>query len=162
MAAAKSATGVRPTRARKNGETIRMKAVKEAADAVGLHLYRFNTSAPPIVRDGQRIMRRGSFNSPGVADFIGWAPGGRFVAIEVKDAGGVLRDEQALFLDHVTTTGGVALVAVGAGEVLLLADAAKAAGGWYGVLSPFALPSDTRMKLRARVAMKAAQRAARR
>ena len=49
--------------------------------------------------------------APGVSDLIGWAPGGRFAAIEVKAPRGRLTDEQAAFIELVRRSGGVAGVA---------------------------------------------------
>ena len=117
--------------------------MKQAAEAIGLVLVRFNPTAPPIIRDGQRIMRRG-VNEPGVADLLGLAPGGRFVAIEVKSEDGKLRPEQALFLDRVTQYGGLALVARGIDEIRHLHLVAQGAGSWWAVKSPFTLPDATR------------------
>jgi len=47
----------------------------------------------------------------GIADILGIAPGGRFLAIEVKSADGRLSKEQRLFLRSVQDAGGIAFVA---------------------------------------------------
>ena len=49
--------------------------------------------------------------APGVSDLIGWAPGGRFAAIEVKASRGRVTDEQKAFIDLVRRSGGLAGVA---------------------------------------------------
>lgn len=161
MTATKTASVAPAGRPRRNRETDRMKAIKEYADSVGLRLLRFNPTAPPIIRDGKRIMRRGSFNAPGVADFVGFCPGGRFIAIEVKEIDGDVSDEQALFLDGVTAAGGIALIAYTPVDVARLANEARASGSWYGVRSPYSLPHDYRLKLVLKLDAKRAKQARR-
>lgn len=43
----------------------------------------------------------------GSSDLIGWGPGGRFVALEVKTPTGRVTPEQRQFLDAVTAAGGI-------------------------------------------------------
>lgn len=47
----------------------------------------------------------------GGADIIGIAPGGRFIAVEVKTPTGRIRPEQNLFLQRVREAGGIAGIA---------------------------------------------------
>ena len=49
--------------------------------------------------------------APGVSDLIGWAPGGRFAAVEVKTPRGRATPEQLAFLELVQRSGGVAGIA---------------------------------------------------
>lgn len=49
--------------------------------------------------------------APGVSDLIGWAPGGRFAAVEVKAPRGRATPEQLAFLELVQRSGGVAGIA---------------------------------------------------
>ncbi|HET9109100.1 MAG TPA: VRR-NUC domain-containing protein [Steroidobacteraceae bacterium] len=60
--------------------------------------------------------------APGVSDLIGWAEGGRFVAIEVKASRGRLTAEQAAFLDLVRRSGGLAGVARNVEEARAIID----------------------------------------
>ncbi|NDD53276.1 hypothetical protein EBZ39_05280 [bacterium] len=54
-------------------------------------------------------------NSPyrirGVSDILGILPGGRFLAIELKSATGVLTKEQKSFLEAIRANGGVSFMA---------------------------------------------------
>ncbi len=45
--------------------------------------------------------------APGVSDLIGWAPGGRFAAVEVKTPRGRPTPEQIAFIELVRRAGGV-------------------------------------------------------
>ena len=50
------------------------------------------------------------FGFPGCSDIIGQLVTGEFLAIEVKTPSGRVRDDQAAFLDKVSTHGGLAFV----------------------------------------------------
>ena len=52
-----------------------------------------------------------SFGLKGSSDILGVLPGGRFLAIEVKDHKGVVYPEQAEFIDGIAAHGGLAFVA---------------------------------------------------
>jgi hypothetical protein len=57
----------------------------------------------------------------GSSDLIGWH-GGRFLAVEVKDAAGKARADQERFINAVLTAGGIAGVARSPDDALLLLD----------------------------------------
>lgn len=63
---------------------------------------------------GRRFIRYGFRGCP---DVIGQLLDGRFLGVEVKAPGGKLGPEQAVFLERVTATGGVAFVARNAADV---------------------------------------------
>jgi hypothetical protein len=54
-----------------------------------------------------------SFGLKGSADILGCLPDGRFLAVEVKAAQGVLSPEQRQFLEDIKTLGGMAVVVRG-------------------------------------------------
>lgn len=58
----------------------------------------------------------------GISDLLCCAPGGKFVAIEVKAEGGKLSDHQAVFLDEVRRAGGTAIVAYSLDKVIELVE----------------------------------------
>ena len=66
-------------------------------------------------KDGGRFIRYGW---PGCSDILGQLRDGRFLAVEVKAPRGLLRPEQALFLERVRAAGGLAFVARNAADVL--------------------------------------------
>lgn len=68
------------------------------------------------VRNGKTAPFR--YGDKGVADIIGCAPNGRFIAVEVKRPGGVISDDQQVFLDGISKNGGVALVAFSLDDVV--------------------------------------------
>lgn len=53
----------------------------------------------------------GKFSLKGTSDILGLLPGGRFLAIEVKTAKGVVSKEQKAFLNKVNKKGGLGFVA---------------------------------------------------
>lgn len=55
----------------------------------------------------------------GVSDILGLAPGGRFLAIEVKSEKGKVSDEQRKFIRSVQDAGGIAFVARSARQVAM-------------------------------------------
>lgn len=87
-----------------------------------VRLWRNNTGA---LRDARgRQVRYGL--AVGSADLIGVVgPHGRFVAIEVKSAGGSVTGDQSLWLETVRRMGGVAGVARSVEEALALIEEAR-------------------------------------
>jgi len=79
--------------------------VQRLATKLGARLFR-NNSGRYRTESGRWVQ----FGVPpkGGSDLIGWMPGGRFVAVEVKVGRDKLSDEQAAFLAAVTKAGGVA------------------------------------------------------
>lgn len=73
---------------------------------------RMNTGA---ARVGNRFVR---FGFKGCPDVLGFLRDGRFLACEVKGPDGQLRSDQRVFLDRVTSAGGLAFVARSAHDVL--------------------------------------------
>lgn len=62
-----------------------------------------------VVLDAARRMQAGLCK--GSADLVGFAPDGRFLAVEVKTATGRLSTEQRAYIDAVARGGGIAYVA---------------------------------------------------
>ena len=88
-----------------NPETILLVQIRLAlAEIPGVILYR-----NAIGHDGRAHVDYGIQN-PGGSDLIGWVDG-RFLAIEVKTATGVVSHEQKDFIDLVRRHGGLAGVA---------------------------------------------------
>jgi hypothetical protein len=73
-------------------------------------------------KDGDRFVR---FGWPGCSDLIGQLKDGRFLAVEVKAPGGRLSDAQTIFLNRVTTAGGVAFMARNAADVSIFLEASQ-------------------------------------
>lgn len=76
------------------------------ASRLGLRVWRNNTGA---LRDkNDRLVKYGL--CVGSSDIIGIAPGGRFIAIEVKAPGKLPTPEQVKFISAVNKAGGAAFV----------------------------------------------------
>jgi hypothetical protein len=58
------------------------------------------------------------YTPPGIPDLYVFAPGGKFMAIEVKRPGGVVSPEQTKFIQKLNDLGFKAFVAYGLEEVL--------------------------------------------
>ena len=88
-----------------------------ALSKAGVLIWRNNTGVLP---DSRGIPVRFGL-CPGSSDLIGIAPGGVFVAIEVKNAKGRVSEEQTRFIDAVVAKGGRAGVARSALEAVAIA-----------------------------------------
>lgn len=91
-----------------------MREIQVAASERGWRLFRNNVAlgwvGQPCARC-QVFMRRQRFGlCVGSSDLIGWQPGGRFTAREIKTARGITTAEQAAFLKQVLRDGGDAAV----------------------------------------------------
>lgn len=95
------------------------RAIQIAATREGYRLFRQNVGLAwvgDVVRRtpttitllDPRPLRAGL--CPGSSDLIGWTPGGRFLAVEVKTPHGRVSDEQENFLRQVRGVGGVGVV----------------------------------------------------
>jgi hypothetical protein len=96
-------------------ETNILKEVMMALSGAGCIVWRNNVGALQDA-DG-RWIRYGVCN-PGGSDIIGIAPGGRFIALEVKTETGRVSKEQRNFIDAVLRAGGVAGVVRSAEDAL--------------------------------------------
>lgn len=78
-----------------------------------LGLFCFKHDAVGIFDPVKKVYRtsRNPNRITGVADILGLAPGGRFLAIEVKSEKGRLTDEQRKFIRSVQDAGGISFVA---------------------------------------------------
>ena len=110
-----------------NPETAIMSKVQLAATTSGARLLRFNNglywggdarkiSSHQQVHVGPGCVviynaRPVKTGPPGISDLLGWAPGGRFLAVEVKTPGGRVTPQQQAFIDAVNRAGGLGLVA---------------------------------------------------
>lgn len=88
-----------------------------ALSKAGVMAWRNNTGALPD-RNG-RLVQYGLCK--GSADIIGIAPGGIFIAVEVKAANGRVRPEQQTFIDNIRRMSGRAGVARSAEEAVRIA-----------------------------------------
>lgn len=103
-----------------NNETNLQRAIMVALSEAGCTVWRNNTGqayAGRVIHSSGGVVTLASA-SPivfglcvGSADIIGIAPGGRFLAVEVKTATGRVSREQQLFIDAVNAAGGVAGIA---------------------------------------------------
>ena len=86
----------------------------------GVFCWRNNVGAMRIqnVAGRPRFVRFGGI--VGAADILGCAPGGRFLAIEVKTGRVSVTEHQARFLEEVRAHGGLAAVIRSSDEVLAL------------------------------------------
>lgn len=76
-------------------------------NAKGIYCWRQNSGCAKI---GNRYIKFTSIN--GIADIIGIAKDGRFLAIECKrEKGGVLSDSQKAFLESIEKNGGITIIA---------------------------------------------------
>jgi hypothetical protein len=89
-----------------------MHQVQLRASQLGARLFRNNV--------GRTRTANGAWLAYGLckgsADLIGWCPGGRFLAVEVKKPGGLVSSEQVSFINAVNNHGGIAMVATSAEE----------------------------------------------
>lgn len=85
--------------------------------------WRINTGASVAEHNGKKRFFR--FGSKGMADIIGIAPSGQFVAIEVKVKPNKPTAEQQQFLETVWYNGGLAVVAYSLEDVQKLFDNIK-------------------------------------
>lgn len=87
-------------------ESTIVKRVMLEASKLGLRVWRNHTGGIKGID--------GSFHRFGLcqgsSDIIGIAPGGRFIAIEVKKPGGRITPEQVIFTDFVNKMGGFAII----------------------------------------------------
>lgn len=104
-----------------NLETVIQGRIMEALSVAGCLVWRNNTGALPDGRTG-RLVKYGLCK--GSSDIIGIAPGGRFLAVEVKTPTGRATKEQELFLAAVRRRGGIGFVARSADEAVALLRAA--------------------------------------
>lgn len=100
-----------------NAETNLQGRIMVALSQAGCLVWRQNTGALPDPRTG-RLVRYGLCK--GSADVIGIAPGGRFLAVEVKTPRGRVTEAQERFLAAVRRAGGVAGVARSVDDALRL------------------------------------------
>jgi hypothetical protein len=97
----------------KTPEADVLRAVDEVLFACGIFHWRMSVGA---VKIGKRFVR---FGVPGLPDFIGVCPGGRFLGVECKaPKTGRLTQLQARFLDKVNELGGVGIVVDGVDGLL--------------------------------------------
>ena len=80
-----------------------------AAAECGAHVWR-NNRGMFLTLDGKRKTRAG-LEAPGSSDLIGFLPGGRFLAIEIKTKTGRVAPDQQRFIDFVNASGGLGFVA---------------------------------------------------
>ncbi|HEY8272144.1 MAG TPA: VRR-NUC domain-containing protein [Pseudobdellovibrionaceae bacterium] len=87
----------------------------------GIGIFCFKHDSVGIFDPVKKIYRKSSNPNrvAGVSDVLGIAPGGRFIAIEVKSEKGRLTDEQRKFIRMVQDNGGIAFVARSARGVAL-------------------------------------------
>lgn len=112
-----------------NRETSIQNAILLALSSAGCLVWRVETAGAWV---GRQIHREGDtvtlanarmFTTglcKGGADIIGIAPGGRFLAVEVKTDKGRTTPEQDRFLEAVRNAGGIACVARSPAEALSL------------------------------------------
>lgn len=87
-------------------ESIVLKSCLEWLQAHNIYCWRNNTGA---CKAGSRFIRYGY---KGSSDILGILPDGRFLAVECKRGkGGVVSDDQKVFLSKIAVNGGVAIVA---------------------------------------------------
>ncbi len=92
------------TRRRAGRETEITSAIRSVLEAWGIWVWK---------------QWQGPMSCPrGVSDLIGIAPGGKFLAIEVKTEKGRLTEHQERFLEAVRRSGGIALVARSVEDVI--------------------------------------------
>lgn len=76
---------------------------------------RFSRAATVVVQPGDVLIRNARPLEAGLckgsSDLIGWGPGGRFVALEVKTPTGRVTPGQRQFIEAVTAAGGIGAVA---------------------------------------------------
>ena len=110
-----------------NSESIIMREVQLAATTSGARLLRFNNGlywsgdARKITSHQQVHVGPGCvviYNArpvktgpPGISDLLGWARGGRFLAVEVKTPAGRVTPQQQAFIDAVNAAGGLGIIA---------------------------------------------------
>ena len=99
-----------------NAETPLMHRVMLALSDAGCLIWRNNTGSVKTT-DG-RFVKFGL--CVGSADLIGIAPGGRFLAVEIKTATGRATTEQQRFINAVLTRGGIAGIVRSPDEALEL------------------------------------------
>ena len=90
------------------------RAVLEYLGLLRWSVWRFNSGGARLGPDG-RFVRFST--ARGCSDLIAIAPGGRFVAIEVKRPGNSPTALQAAWLAEVRAAGGLALVATSAADL---------------------------------------------
>lgn len=104
-----------------NNETSIMHRIMLALSDAGCLIWRNNTGSVKTT-DG-RFVKFGL--CVGSADLIGIAPGGRFLAIEVKTSKGRATTEQQKFVNAVLTRGGIAGIVRSPEEALVLLKCAR-------------------------------------
>lgn len=100
---------------KKTPEAVVMRRIQLSASKRGFRLFRNNVGVAWMgapCRDCSKRLRRVRFGlCKGSSDLIGWTKDGRFIAVEVKAATKLTR-EQDNFLSAVHRSGGVAIVAM--------------------------------------------------
>lgn len=89
-----------------SSEAVILKRVMLEASRIGLRVWRNHTGG---ITDANGAFHRFGL-CPGSSDLIGIAPGGRFVAIEVKRPGGKISEKQENFIDFVNKMGGFGII----------------------------------------------------
>ena len=79
---------------------------------MGFFVWRNNTGC---VKQGSRFIKFGLKGSP---DIIGFTPKGIFIGVECKkEKGGIVSEDQRLFLERLRQDGGIAIVAHSSSEL---------------------------------------------
>jgi len=126
-----------------NPETRLMNEIMLALSEAGCTVFRNNTGqawlGKPIHQAGDQVTLQGAHKIPfglcvGSADLIGIAPGGRFLAVEVKvpasgeRRAGRVSPEQRDFLAAVNAAGGIGGIARSVEDALALISGARQGG----------------------------------
>ena len=127
-----------------NPETRLMNEIMLALSEAGCAVFRNNTGqawlGKTIHQAGDQVTLQGAHKIPfglcvGSADLIGIAPGGRFLAVEVKVPASAARragrvsPEQRDFLAAINAAGGIGGIARSVDDALMLVDAARSMDG---------------------------------
>lgn len=84
------------------------RSIMLALSAAGCVIWRNNSG---VLKNPAGIPIKFGIGNPGGSDLIGIAPGGRFIAIEVKTPKGRATPEQIRFIEAVKKHGGIAGIA---------------------------------------------------
>lgn len=87
-------------------EAVVLKRVMLEASRLGLRVWRNHTGG---IKDAEGAYHRFGL-CVGSSDIIGIAPGGRFIAIEVKRPGGKPTEQQVIFIDFINKMGGFGII----------------------------------------------------
>ena len=92
------------------------KSIFDYLSLVGINAWRTNSGINfSSYKEKQYIVRLAPRGTP---DIIGFLNDGKFLGIEVKKPGGIVSDDQTIFLDKINKAGGVGFVAYSVDDVI--------------------------------------------